>query len=87
LSLLAAHLNDAGISVLDSERILYRQPGFALLDDDDLKTGDAAFANARIRPRHVLNRYWFDLQTTSLADRRFARRQTTKARRHEGAKA
>jgi hypothetical protein len=71
LSLLAAHLNDAGISVLDSERILYRQPGFALLDDDDLKTGDAAFANARIRPRHVQNRYWFDLQTTSLADRRF----------------
>jgi hypothetical protein len=71
LSLLAAHLNDAGISVLDGERILYRQPGFALLDDDELKTGDAAFASARIRPRHIQNRYWFDLQTTPLADRRF----------------
>ena len=71
MSLLAAHLNDAGISILDSERILYRQPGFALLDDDELKTGDAAFANARIRPRHIQNRYWFDLQTTPLVDRRF----------------
>jgi len=71
LSLLAAHLNDAGISVLDNERILYRQPGFALLDENELKTGDAAFANARIKPRQIQNRYWFDLQTTPLPDRRF----------------
>lgn len=51
--------------------MLYRQPGFALLDDDELKTGDAAFANARVKPRYVQNRYWFDLQTSPLADRLF----------------
>ncbi|MDA0705588.1 MAG: FHA domain-containing protein [Proteobacteria bacterium] len=71
MSLLAAHFNDAGISVLDSERILYREPGFALLDDDGLKTGHAAFANARIKPRCIQNRFWSDLQTTPLGDRRF----------------
>lgn len=71
MSLLAAHINDAGILVLDSERILYRQPGFALLDDADLTTGDAAFMNARIRPRQVQNAFWSNLQTTPFADRRF----------------
>lgn len=71
MTLLAAHLNDAGISVLDSERLLYRQPGFALLDDDVLQCGDAAFAKARIRPRHIQNTYWSQLQPTPLPDRRF----------------
>lgn len=71
MSLLAAHINDAGILVLDSERILYREPGFALLDDADITTGDAAFANARIRPRHVQNAFWSALQATPFDDRRF----------------
>ena len=71
MSLIAAHLNDAGIAVHDSERILYREPGFALLEDDDLTTGDAAFSNARVRPRRIQNGFWSDLQTTPLHDRRF----------------
>ena len=71
MSLLAIHLNDAGISVLDSERILYREPGFALLDDDELTTGDNAVANARIKPRRIQNAFWSNLQTTPLVDRRF----------------
>ena len=53
MGLLAAHLNDAGISVLDSERILYREPGFALLDDDQLTTGSAAYSHA-LFPRRSL---------------------------------
>ena len=71
MSLLAAHLNDAGISVLDSERILYREPGFALLDDDQLTTGSAAYSYARVKPRRIQNRFWSDLQTGPLSDRRF----------------
>lgn len=71
MSLLAAHLNDAGISVFDGERILYRQPGFALLIDNELTTGDAAVANARINPRRIQNAFWSNLQTTPLVDRRF----------------
>ena len=43
MGLLAAHLNDAGILVLSGEKVLYREPGFALLDDNRLVTGAAAF--------------------------------------------
>jgi len=71
VSLLAAHLNDAGISVLDTERVLYREPGFALLDDEQLKTGSAAYAHARLNPRRIQNRFWSNLQTEPLSDRRF----------------
>jgi hypothetical protein len=71
VSLLAAHINDAGISVLSAERLLYREPGFALLDDDELTTGSKAFENARIKPRRIHNRFWSDLTTEALPDRRF----------------
>jgi hypothetical protein len=71
VSLLAAHINDAGISVLSAERLLYREPGFALLDDDELTTGSKAFEIARIKPRRIQNRFWSELTTDALADRRF----------------
>ena len=71
MSLLAAHINDAGISVLSAERLLYREPGFALLDDDELTTGAKAFENARIKPRRIHNRFWSELTTEALPDRRF----------------
>jgi hypothetical protein len=71
VSLLAAHINDAGISVLDSSRILYREPGFALLEDDELITGKAAYSQSRVKPRIIHHEYWSNLKTTPLADRRF----------------
>ncbi len=71
MSLFAAHLNDAGISFLDSEAVLYREPGFALLDDDQLTTGLKALTQARIKPRRIQNKFWSNLNTTSLADKRF----------------
>ena len=71
MTLLAAHLNDAGISVLDENRILYREPGFALLEHDRLTTGNEALAEARLKPRHIQNHYWSELTTTPLGDRRF----------------
>jgi hypothetical protein len=71
VSLLAAHINDAGISVLNAERLLYREPGFALLDDDELTTGSSAFEHARIKPRRIQNRFWSELTTNALPDQRF----------------
>jgi hypothetical protein len=68
---LAVHLNDAGISVQNEQQVLYREPGFALLDDDNLTTGNAAFAQARVKPRRIHNGFWSDLQTAPLADSRF----------------
>ena len=40
MSRLAIHLNDAGITISDGERITYREPGFAWLGDNDLRTGN-----------------------------------------------
>ena len=66
----AVHINDAGITLLDGGKILYREPGFALLEDNRLTTGDDAFRQARIKPRHIQNRYWSELTTEPLADQR-----------------
>lgn len=71
MGLLAAHVNDAEIIVVNDEKILYREPGFALLEDDELITGAEAYANASVKPRRIQNRYWSDLQTEPLPDRRF----------------
>ena len=72
MGLLAVHVNDAGISVLDADKVLYREPGFALLEDEGLSTGSAAFNEARLKPRRIQHRYWSNLTTAPLADRRFA---------------
>ena len=71
MSLLAAHINDAGICVLNADRILYRQPGFVLLEEDGLHTGAEAFAMARIRPRRIQNLFWANLDAAPIADRQF----------------
>ena len=71
MTLLAAHLNDAGLLLTDGERILAREPGFALLEDDQLVMGRAAWAVASLKPRRSQNRYWAHLTTDSLPDRRF----------------
>ena len=71
MSLLAVHINDAAISVHDADRTLYREPGFALLDDDRLTTGTAAFSQARLKPRRIHNHFWSELRTEPLPDRRF----------------
>lgn len=71
MTLLAAHLNDAGLLFSDGDRILCREPGYALLRDDGLVTGQAAWANASLEPRRIQNRYWANLSTEPLPDSRF----------------
>lgn len=72
MSRLAIHLNDAGITLSNGEKITYREPGFAYLGDQVLSTGNDAFSHARIDPRRVQNRFWSELNTDPLADRRFS---------------
>ena len=71
MSRAALHINDAGITLLDAERVIYREPGFALLRDDILTTGVAALAAARINPRHVQHRFWYELSADGLRDQYF----------------
>jgi hypothetical protein len=69
--LLAAHLNDAALLFTDGERILCREPGFALLENDGLVTGREAWASASLKPRRVNKSYWSELTTAPLVDQRF----------------
>lgn len=71
MTLLAAHINDAGITVVGDRGIVYREPGFALLEDAEIVTGEAAYRNARLKPRRIQNDFWRVLSLESLADRRF----------------
>ena len=71
MGLLAAHLNDASILVCNDEHILYREPGFALLEDEHLTTGMDAYRSASLKPRRIQNHYWSRLLTDPLADTRF----------------
>ncbi len=71
MTLLAAHLNDAGITVVGDRGIVYREPGFALLDESELVTGEAAYRNARLKPRRVQNAFWRDLSMEPLNDSQF----------------
>lgn len=73
MSRAALHINDAGIVLLDAGQILYRQPGFTLLGDDGLVTGNAAFAASRINPRRTQHRYWSELSVEPLAEQLFSR--------------
>jgi len=71
VGLLAADINDAGITILNEDAVLYREPGFALLEDDGLTTGNSAFLYARVKPRRIHDHYWSDLRTDPLPDQRF----------------
>lgn len=72
MSRAALHINDAGIVLLDAGQILYRQPGFALLGDDGLVTGNDAFAVSRINPRRIQHRYWSELSVEPLSEQLFS---------------
>ncbi|MDJ0710977.1 MAG: FHA domain-containing protein [Woeseiaceae bacterium] len=71
MTLLAAHLNDASILLSDGDRILYREPGFALLEDDGVTTGRTAWASASLQPRRIHHGYFANLGTEPLTDPRF----------------
>ena len=83
MALLAAHLNDAGLLFTDGERILCREPGFALLEDDGLVSGREAWASASLEPRRIQNRYWANLGTEALKDRRFQHLSTADLVSHQ----
>ena len=71
MATLALDINDASITALGEGGVVYREPGFALLEDDGLTTGNEAYANARIHPRRIHDHYWSELTTDALKDGRF----------------
>ncbi len=71
MTLLALDINDAAVSVLNDSAVVYREPGFALLEDGGLTTGKEAYANARMLPRRIHSHFWSSLSTDALPDDRF----------------
>ena len=65
MSLLAVELNDAGLIVAsDGEHgveVMPASPGYALLDDGQVRVGLDAASRARITPLYAQNRYWHQL--------------------------
>ena len=72
MSRVAIHVNDAGVTLLSGEQIAYREPGYALLGDGDVRTGNDAFSQSRINPRGIHHQYWSGLDTEPLKDKRFS---------------
>ena len=71
MAILAAHLNDAGITFVNDEMIICQEPGFALLENNNLITGSEAFENISIKPRQIQNQYWSNPQVELLSDYKF----------------
>ncbi|MFO7286828.1 MAG: FHA domain-containing protein [Gammaproteobacteria bacterium] len=59
--MLAIEINDAGIVVADRDEVLAIEPGYALAENGRIATGADAERQARLKPRHVSNRYWASL--------------------------
>jgi hypothetical protein len=68
MATLALEINDAGIRAKrdGDRRASLDSPGYAMIEGDRVLTGAAARAACRLRPRHVDNRFWAELDTTPL---------------------
>lgn len=71
MSVIAVDINDAGITALRDDAIVYREPGIALLNDDGPTIGNAAYRSARMHPRRVVTQFWSGLGTDALPVRGF----------------
>jgi hypothetical protein len=66
--MIAIELIDAGIAAFDeSGLVLPPDPGYALVDGEELVTGHAALRRGRLKPRRVHHRFWDELDTTPLS--------------------
>ena len=61
MSTLAIDINDANLIVADESGILAMEPGYALVADGAVLSGNDAYAQARVKPRESSNRYWENL--------------------------
>lgn len=58
---LAIEINDAGLAVASGDKLLAVEPGYALVDNSEIRTGQAAYSQARLKPQLVSNRYWSNI--------------------------
>ena len=61
MSTLAIDINDANLVIADESGVLATEPGYALVADGEVLTGNDAYAQTRLKPRQSSNRYWENL--------------------------
>ncbi|MDJ0928872.1 MAG: FHA domain-containing protein [Gammaproteobacteria bacterium] len=67
MTILGLDLNDAALTGVADDELLFSEPGYALAPDGQLDFGSAAWAQARRYPRRVQNRYWRELSDDAIA--------------------
>lgn len=58
---LAIEFNDADVLVASESELLIGEPGYALVEGARIRTGVAAYREARVKPKHISNAYWSEL--------------------------
>jgi hypothetical protein len=67
MTMIAIELHDTGVAAFDdSGLVLPPDPGYALIEGEELLTGHAALGRGRLKPRRVHHRFWDELDTTPL---------------------
>ena len=61
MNTLTIEINDSELTVADGSGVLAVEPGYATVDRGELVIGDAAYSQARLRPRQTSSRYWENL--------------------------
>lgn len=67
MSLGIININDAGIQIAVDGDLLRTSPGYAVLDDDKLMTGEEAARLTKLLPRWTNSRFWSQLSTAPLS--------------------
>ncbi|PLW68360.1 hypothetical protein [Pseudohalioglobus lutimaris] len=65
MSVALLDINDCNLQLWGADSAV-QSPGYALLDGSDYRFGNAARSSARLRPRDINNRYWWQLSTEPL---------------------
>ena len=68
---LGLHLNDAELTLVSQGNIVYREPGYAMIDNEEFSFGNKAYKHARTNPRQIHNRFWSDLLLTPSSNKNF----------------
>ncbi len=61
MNTLTIEINDAELTVADGSGVLTVEPGYATVNRGKFLIGDAAYAQARLRPRQTSSRFWENL--------------------------
>jgi hypothetical protein len=66
MTTVAIELNDAEIRVVDASGVVAQEPGYALVEGNDIVVGHEAYRQASLKPRHIHNHFWSELSTQAL---------------------